>query len=114
MKPLVAVGKSFHNEKNSYFAVKAAISKKNRDSLITEIKESCGVELYQYEFTRTPVFVEFDQDITWFDIYEGKLIASYLICCDDQLNGASAITIIKIKGSHYVYMWYTNPALISK
>ena len=104
----------FHNEKNSYFAIKAAIPQKNIDSLITEIKESRGVELYQYEFTRTPVLAEFDQDMTWFNIYEGKLIASYLILCDDQLNGAAAITIIKIDGIHYVYMWYTNPALISK
>ena len=104
----------FHNEKNSYFAIKAAIPQKSIDSLITEIKESQGVELYQYEFTRTPVLVKFDQDITWFNIYEGKHIASYLILCDDQLNGAAAITIIKIDGIHYVYMWYTDPALISK
>jgi len=109
---LACAEKSKENE--SYFAVKAVILDKNIDDLITEIGATEGVELYEHKFTRTPVMVDFDQGLPWWSINEGRLVLSYHLKYDSHISGSSAITIVRVDGINYVYLWYTDPAMVSK
>ena len=102
------------NETDSYFAVKAVILNKNTDNLISEISDTKGAELYEHKFTRTPVVVDFDQDLTWWNIEEGRRVVSYHLTLDDHESGSAAVTVVRIDGVNYVYMWYVDPAQIRK
>ena len=106
-----AEGKS---ESDSYIAVKAVILRKNIDTLISEMGEANGSELYQNNFRREPIEVSFDNNIDWWNIEEGRHIASYTLYLDSHKNGASAITVVRVGGVNYVYMWYADPAMIAK
>ena len=97
------------------FAVKAAVSRTEANSLINSLKKHTGIELYEYEWIRTPVWDDFGGTFSWWNIHEGKHIASYALYLDSHdPSGASAITIVRSGGVYYVYMWYANPAQIAK
>lgn len=97
----------------TYFAVKAVVSAQDINILIDEISNSNST-VYDYKHTRTPLADDFAQTLHWWNIESGRHILSYNIQIDDQEQGSAAITIVQENGCNYVYMWYTDPALISK
>ena len=104
---------SNQDKTTTYFAVKAVISTPNINTLINEIRNSNST-IYGYKHNRTPVADDFAQALSWWNIESGRHILSYNIQLDDHNQGSAAVTIVRDNGYNYVYMWYTNPALIAK
>ena len=104
-----------HNQDKTttYFAIKAVISTPNINKLIDDISNA-NSSIYDYKYNRTPISDDFAQALPWWNIESGRHISSHNIQLNNYEQGSAAITIVRSHGYNYVYMWYTNPALIAK
>lgn len=102
------------DESEGYFAIKAVISNKDVRVLINKISNDKSLEVYKHSFARRPVVDYFEENLSWWDIDSGKCIASYNVHFDNNIGGSGAMTITKVDGINYVYLWYTYPAQITK
>lgn len=102
------------DKENEYYAIKAILSNNRPNMLLKDLKKNKEIQLYPYLATRRPIDDSFCDDFPWWNIDSGKVIACYNIQSGVQGYGSAAIIILKIESINYIYMWYSNPAEVSK
>lgn len=112
---LLILNCAYRNQDNeTFYAVKAVVSNHDFKAIINQIKKIEGAEIYEHKFSRRSVLDEFSDELLWWDIDSGRMIKSYHIVLNSHKGGSVALTVTKNDGIYYVYIWYTDPAWVSK